>query len=176
MTEPEAKDDRPAKEQLAGVGRGTSLNYQEIYLCPVCRHGHISAIALMDAFACNFCRHIFSADLANQFVRVEDSSQPMSWRWNGRNWQSTHSMDIEVTAVIWLIAVALMILPAGLIGFSAYAFPPLDDSEWRWFPFVWVSLTFVLHSIMVGWLLLEHYQFSPLLAWRIRLQEMVRQR
>ena len=85
-----------------------SLSYHDTYLCPICRHGQIEGITLMDAFACNFCRHIFTANLNNQSVQVVDSSQPMSWRWNGRGWQSAYRDDPSLTMIVWIVAIVLI--------------------------------------------------------------------
>lgn len=165
--------DRPL---LAKNSERRTLSYQESYLCPVCRHGQISAIALMDAFSCNFCRHIFTADLPNQSVRVEDSSQPMSWRWNGHSWQTLYQLDVDLTAVVWLVGLVLVLLPPTLIWLSSHTFPPLHGSAWYWFPSVWIGLTFVLHLGFVSWLLAEHYQFPLYVACKVRLQMLLGRR
>ncbi len=89
MTEPAAHFNGKSSDR-SGLER-RSLNFHETYICPVCRHGQIAELTLMDAFACNFCRHIFTANLREQSIHVEDSSQPMTWRWNGRNWQGSKS-------------------------------------------------------------------------------------
>lgn len=146
-----------------------SLNYQDTYLCPICRHGKISAITLMDAFACNFCRHIFTANLTSQTIQVEDSSYPMTWRWTGRNWQSANQIDVDLTIVIWLVGTALVVLPPMLIWLSSHTFPPLPGSAWYWFPTIWMSLAFCLHFVFVAWLLMEHYQLPLYVACKVRL-------
>lgn len=153
-----------------------SLNYQEQYVCPICRHGQISALTLMDAFACDFCRHIFTADLRDQSVRVEDSSQAMTWRWNGHTWQGLHQVDVDLTALIWIVGAVLVIIPSTLIWLSAHLFPPLDGSRWYWFPTVWMSLSFVSHLSLVSWLLAEHYQIPLYVATKVRLQTLLGQR
>jgi hypothetical protein len=170
---PEQIDDRKSR---VDPGELRSLNYQEAYTCPVCRHGSITALTLMDAFACDFCRHIFTADLGNQAVRVEDSSQPMTWRWNGRTWKSAYQVDADLSLIIWLIGSVLVILPPGLIWLSSHTFPPLEGSGWLWFPTVWVSLTFFLHFFFVGWLLVEYYQLPLYVACKIRLQTLLGRR
>ncbi len=147
-----------------------SLNYQDTYVCPVCRHGHISAIALMDAFACDFCRHIFTANLRDQSIRVEDSSQPMTWRWNGQSWQAANRVDQDLSFIVWLVGVALVALPPTLIWLSSHTFPPMRGSAWYWFPTVWVSLAFFSHFSFVAWLLVEHYQLPIYVAGKVRLQ------
>ncbi|NJM45878.1 MAG: hypothetical protein HC860_06610 [Alkalinema sp. RU_4_3] len=71
------------------------LNYSDRYRCPLCQHGTLSSLILMDVFACDFCRHMFTANLENQVLRVEDSLQNLAWRWNG----SAGSALARVTAV-----------------------------------------------------------------------------
>jgi len=145
------------------------LTYQETYLCPVCRHGQITAIALMDAFACDFCRHIFTANLTEQSLRVEDSAQPMTWRWNGHRWKPLRQVEVELVAVLWGVGAALVFLPPTLVWLSSHTFPPLPGSAWAQFPTVWVGLTFLLHFTFVAWLLVEHYQVPLYVMTKVRL-------
>ena len=72
------------------------LNYFGTYTCPVCRHGEVTAMTLMEAFACNFCRHIFAVNLEQQILKMADSQVPLSWRWNGRHWQGIQQDGIEL--------------------------------------------------------------------------------
>jgi hypothetical protein len=145
----------------------SDLSYQGIYTCPICRHGQISGLILMDAFACNFCRHIFTANLNAQSLRLEDSPQSVQWRWTSRGWKPLQSLDKDVTLAVWLMAIALLILPPGLIGLSYHTFPPLPDSTWSSFPLVWTATSFALHALLVLWLLLEHHQFGPYVSLRL---------
>ncbi len=124
----------------------------------------------MDAFACNFCRHIFTANLLSQSVHVVDSSQPMSWRWTGRRWQASYRDDLNLTVAIWLIGIALVVLPSIVVFVFAYMFPPLPNSQLSWFPAVWCGVTLVVHLGMVTWLVAEHYQLPPYVANKIRFQ------
>lgn len=165
---------QPHESTLSAERR--SLNYQETYVCPVCRHGQIGAIVMMDAFSCNFCRHIFTANLRDQTVRVEDSSQPMTWRWNGRNWQAANGVNVDLTISIWLVGAVLVLLPPSLIWLSSHTFPPLEGSAWSWVPSVWIAATFLIHFSLVAWLLLEHYQVPFYVMWKIRLQDLLRRR
>lgn len=174
----------PNKPSLEGFSKGEglptvdrrSLSYQGVYVCPVCRHGQIAAISLMDAFSCNFCRHIFTANLQNQSVQVEDSSQPMTWRWNGHTWQTTHAVSPDLTITIWVVGMALVVLPPGLIWLSSHTFPPMQGSVWYWFPGVWLTLTFLTHLLFVVWLLVEHYQVPLYVACKVRLQALMGRR
>jgi hypothetical protein len=147
------------------------LSYQDVYLCPICRRGKIEALTLMDAFACNFCRHIFTANLREQSVHVEDSSQPMTWRWTGRTWQAANQPDRDLTTIIWLVGSTLMIMPPTLIWLTYHIFPPLDGSTWQQFPMVWVGVTFTLHFLLVAWLLAEHHQVPFYIMWKVRWQQ-----
>jgi rubredoxin len=153
-----------------------SLSYHDTFLCPICRHGQIAGITLMDAFACNFCRHIFTANLTHQSVQVVDSSQPMTWRWNGRGWQSAYRDDPSLTMIVGIVAIVLTTLPASIVWLCSYVFPPLPGSIWAWFPSVWVGCTFGIHVLMVGWIAAEHYQFPLYVANRIRLRQLLGRR
>ena len=158
-------------KQGAGSRQWRNLSHGETYACPICRCGQIANLSLMDAFACNFCRHIFTANIEAQTIRVEDSSQPMVWLWNGRSWRVARLIDHSLSALIWAIAAVLVILPSALVGLSAYFFPPLEGSAWASFPLVWLGLTFTSHFLMVSWLLLEHYQIPLYVSGKIRLQD-----
>ncbi|OLP17919.1 hypothetical protein BST81_12740 [Leptolyngbya sp. 'hensonii'] len=145
-----------------------NLDYQEAFTCPICRHGQITGITLMDAFACNFCHHIFTANLVTQSVHVVDISQPMGWRWTGRSWQPLHQGNTDLTWLIWLVGVILVTFPPLLIGLTSYIFPTLGEDTWD-FPLVWTSITFLLHLLLVLWLIAEHHQFPPYVSLKVRL-------
>ncbi len=153
---------------------GTELAYHNTYLCPVCRHGQITALCMMDAFACDFCRHIFTANLAAQTLRVEDSVQPMVWRWNGRRWQSANQGDVDLTITVWVLSVTLALLPSLLVWLPSHIFPPAAGSRGHWVPGLWLGLTFAIHGMMALWLLVEHYQLPGYVMVRLRLQELRR--
>ncbi|MEO0538727.1 MAG: hypothetical protein AAF215_33320 [Cyanobacteria bacterium P01_A01_bin.123] len=158
-----------SRNSLASSVNGASrrLSLDHTYPCPVCRHGQIEALVLMDAFACNFCRHMLSANLAKQSVQVIDSTQPMTWYWLGRHWRSAVQPDFSLSFMVWLVAVALVVFPAGLVWLSAQIFPPLVDSPGQSLPQIWAGLTLVLHGSMVAWLLAEHYQLSLWVAAKV---------
>ncbi len=147
-----------------------SLSYDDSYQCPICHHGDLSRLTLMDAFACEFCRHIFTADLDTQTIQVTDSSQPMSWRWTGRRWRATYQDDRNLSVALWIIGALLMILPPSLVWISVYLFPPLPGSPGAWFPWVWSSATLIIHSLIAAWLIAEYYQFSLYSMSKIWLQ------
>jgi len=146
------------------------LNFHDSYSCPVCRYGHISVLTLTEAFACDFCRHIFTANLEEQVLIMADSTPPMAWRWNGKNWKIAHQKDLELSFVVWLLGIALVVFPTLIVGVSAYIFPPEEGSYQSSFPIVWLFLTFFSHLTLVVWLLAESFQlpFYTYLKVKIR--------
>jgi hypothetical protein len=154
----------------------TSLTFQDTYICPVCRHGHITALSLMEAFACDFCRHILTANLTEQTVRVEDTVQPMVWRWNGRRWQAAQQGTVDLTVTVWVLSAVLAFVPAFLVWVPSYVFPAATGSRWTWVPTLWLGLTFSLHLLMALWLLVEHYQLPGYVLAKLKFQEIWRWR
>ncbi|OKH35240.1 hypothetical protein NIES2119_20935 [[Phormidium ambiguum] IAM M-71] len=146
------------------------LNFQDSYSCPVCRYGHISVLTLTEAFACDFCRHIFTANLEEQVLIMADSTPPMAWRWNGKNWKIAHQKDLELSFVVWLLGIALVVFPTLIVGVSSYIFPPEEGSYQSSFPIFWLFLTFFSHLTLVIWLLAESFQlpFYTYLKVKIR--------
>jgi hypothetical protein len=155
----------------AGKSAERRLSYDDRYDCPICRHGEIAPITLMDAYACNFCRHIFTANLMEQVLRVEDSATPMAWRWNGRAWRNVRWADgnRDLTTLVWVFCLGLMVLPPTIVWLPMQIFPPLEGSEGAWFPLFWLVMTIVAHGVMGVWLLAEHYQWGFYVISRERL-------
>ena len=147
-----------------------SLRFGDTYICPACRHGQINQLTLMDVYACDFCRHIFEINLEHQTIRVVDSTQPLLWYWNGFNWKSKHNLDENLTIFLWVVGAFLAVVPASIIGLSAYVFPPLPNTQWVWFPFVWAFSTLLAHLLMVSWLMAEHYQLPLYVLSKLRIQ------
>lgn len=137
----------------------THLDFYGTYTCPVCRHGEITAIPLMEAFACNFCRHIFTANLEQQTLKMADSQLPLTWRWNGKTWTGGHREDNQLSWGYWIAGIAFVFLPTSIVGLVAYLFAPLPGSKLAWLPFFWTIFTFFAHLTCLGWLVLEYYQF-----------------
>lgn len=150
------------------------LRYDGTYRCPACRHGHIAELPLMEAMACDFCRHIFTLNLSSQSIQVVDSSQPMSWRWNGRKWVAAYHDDQQLSVLIWILCGGLVVFPALIVWIAAYVFPPLPDSPWAQFSTLWAVSAFGLHLAMVGWMLAEYYQVPFYVSNKIRLQRLFR--
>jgi hypothetical protein len=142
------------------------------YECPVCRHGQIQPMTLMDAYACNFCRHIFDVNLDQQTVHVVDGVQSMGWRWQGWRWQPLYQGRGDLTLTLWLVGLVLVIFPAGIVAMGGYVFPPLDDQPGLNWSMAWAIATLATHSAMVSWLLAEHYQFPSYVLMKIRLQRL----
>lgn len=147
------------------------LDLNDSYPCPVCRHGEINSLVLTDAFACNFCRHILSADLKQQQVQVVDSTQSITWVWNGQRWRLVNAnRSADISAIALFVAVILVVLPAGLVQLTGVIFAPLPSSHSH-VPFstIWACLVLVAHLTLVLWLLGEYYQFPFYIATRVRL-------
>lgn len=144
------------------------LAYEGSYRCPACASGNLSAIALMDVFACDFCRHLFSANLETQSVHLADSLQPMAWRWNGWNWRTAQQSD-TAAGIVWAFTVGLTLAPVGIIALSNYVFPPLDSSG---FPKAWTVLTLICHSAIALWLLAEYYRWPWYVSGRVRIDRL----
>ncbi|WP_218079571.1 hypothetical protein [Anthocerotibacter panamensis] len=150
------------------------IEYHDVYPCPVCRHGEVSAIILTDAFACNFCRHIFTCTPEEGVMRVEDSSQPLSWRWNGKAWNSLRHEDLDLTLVIWGVGLAVVILPPTLVFFSCWSL--WANPHTSPLTFLWTIITFLAHFFLISWMLAEHYQMAPYVSGKVHLREWLEQR
>lgn len=149
-----------------------ALNFEGSYRCPVCRCGQIRAMVMMDAFGCSLCRHIFTANVEQQILRLADSPVPLAWQWNGQRWRGLSRDRLSWNWALRGAIAVFVVLPTALVGGGAYYFPPLPGSRLAWLPPVWAILTLLAHLTCVGWLLLEYYQFPLALfwqAWRDRL-------
>jgi hypothetical protein len=149
-----------------------ALAYEGEYSCPICGHGKLSALLLTEAFACDFCRHIFSANLSEQSVQVLDSPQPLAWRWRGGRWYSLTHADPTLDIIVWTFFAALTIFPAGLVALSAYLFPPMQTGGGSGYSFswIWAAATFVIHLLMALRFVTEHYQWPWYVTCKVTLQ------
>ena len=140
------------------------LSDQEVYPCPICAVGEISTMPLMEVMACQFCRHIFTADYENQQLQMADRQPPLMWRWNGKSWSERQLKDVEIGWGYALGAIAFVVFPTTLIGITVYARPPVSSSPLSWFPVFWTGLTFVLHLGIIAQVVIEFLDF-PLGAY-----------
>ncbi len=146
----------------------TSLNYGSTYRCPACASGDLNAIALMDVFACDFCRHMFTANLDLQSVQLADTVRSRIWHWNGWRWRTEQQRD-TAAILVWAFSTGLTIVPVALIALSNYIFPPLEASG---FPLMWIELTLIAHGAMSGWLLAEYHHWPWYISSQIRLKRL----
>ena len=135
------------------------LNDHDVYPCPVCRHGEVAAMPLMEALACNFCHHIFTLDLEQQVLKMVDSQLPLTWYWTGQTWKRIQKKNLTLGWVYGFLSLGFVILPTSLTGLCAYIFPPIPHSPLSWLPVTWVLLTAICHSAIISWLLIAYYQF-----------------
>ncbi|MBW4665587.1 MAG: hypothetical protein KME01_15560 [Chroococcus sp. CMT-3BRIN-NPC107] len=151
------------------------LNLQEVYPCPICQVGEIATMPLMEAMACQFCHHIFTANLEKQQLQMADRQPPLTWRWDGKSWSQRRLKDVEIGWGYTLGAIAFVILPTTLIGITVYARPPLLSSPLSWFPVFWMGLTFCLHLGIIAQLVIEFLDF-PFWAYLNRKLQSIWQR
>ncbi|MEL7050189.1 MAG: hypothetical protein AAGM45_00180 [Cyanobacteria bacterium J06588_5] len=149
----------------------TALTYRHGYRCPACGSGDLNPMAMMDVFACDFCRHMFTANLQTQSVQLADSLQPMAWHWTGQRWKAAYQSD-SAAALVWTFAVGIVFIPVLLIAVSNYVFPPSGGLK---FVMIWISLTWLSHSIIAGWLLAEYHRWPWYISSRVRLQRLTEQ-
>lgn len=142
------------------------FHLQGEYSCPVCRHGKVSEMPLMEAFSCNFCQHIFTANFDKQLLKMADSQLPLTWYWNGKTWKGIHREGAEVGWSYVVFALGFIFLPTTIVGSVAYLFPVASDSWLYWLPGTWAVLTFCAHLFCVIWLVIEYYQFPIFLYIR----------
>ncbi|MBE9046471.1 hypothetical protein IQ255_19010 [Pleurocapsales cyanobacterium LEGE 10410] len=136
------------------------------YPCPVCRHGKISQMPLMETFSCSFCQHIFTTNFSKQLLKMADSQLPLTWYWNGKIWKGIHREGAEVGWAYIIFALAFVCIPTAIIGMGTYMFPPMNDDVLSWLPLIWTILTFCAHLSCVIWLVVEYYQFPIFLYVR----------
>ncbi|MBR8832191.1 MAG: hypothetical protein N5P05_000749 [Chroococcopsis gigantea SAG 12.99] len=135
------------------------LDYNSAYPCPVCRHGEISSLALMEAYACNFCQHIFTANLEKQVLKMADSQIALTWFWNGQNWKGVNREGVDMGWRYGIAAGLFVILPTSIVSTAAYLFPAMPGSNLSWLPIFWSFFTFFAHLSFLFWLVIEYYQF-----------------
>jgi len=143
-----------------------NLTYHSVYNCPICRYGQIAALPLMEAFGCNFCNHLFTADPEQNLLKVVDTQLSITWRWDGHQWKRHNYNDANLSWGYLGAGIAFVFMPPLLLGMAVYYFPPLPDSPFSWFPVAWTVLAFLSHLGCLLWLLLEYYQLPLGLYWR----------
>jgi hypothetical protein len=132
--------------------------------CPLCRHGTLSTLMMMDAMSCDFCRHIFSIDITQPMVqepiiRIEDSSQSLAWQWTGSRWKVLPQADKPLIIWLWVLCGSIVTIPSLLMILATHLFPATPHSRGAGFAFVWLWLTIGSHVIAALWILSEHYQW-----------------
>lgn len=64
------------------------IDLSQDYPCPCRRRGHLTPIALTEAFGCNRCQKIFVVEEGGYVLEELSSSYPYkrAWRWTGHQW------------------------------------------------------------------------------------------
>jgi hypothetical protein len=149
------------------------LDFAHRYPCPVCRHGHLEGLFLVDAFSCGFCRHIFTVDSQRQNLCLEDTAQPLRWRWTGDRWISAQSGIAEDSLfLLWGLGLSLVMVPTAIVWLANYTFPPLLNEGGPSFALLWTGLTFLSHASIVVWYCLEYYQIPLYLILKFYIQRL----
>ena len=152
------------------------FNYQGTYPCPVCRLGQIKSLPLIDAMACDSCRHIFTVSLEKQRLFMADRQPAQIWRWNGRTWVGAHTEGVELGWNYLLIASAFVLLPPTLVWLQAYFLLETSSKSESWLPAVWTFLTFLSHLGIIGCAVVGFYQFSIGTSLRVMRQHLFKLR
>lgn len=155
----------------SSIDKNRPFNYLGVYPCPVCRLNQLQAMPLMDAMACDCCRHIFVADLDRQQLKMIDRHPPLTWHWTGKTWKGAHVEEVNWGWTYWIFALGFVVLPTSLIGIAVYTFPPEPNTPLSWLPFAWIGLTFLAHLVIIGWLVTEFYQFPVRIYLRAIIQK-----
>jgi hypothetical protein len=165
----------PSSNSISNQPLKSAFNLQDTFPCPICRKGQVQSMVMMETLSCSFCRHIFSADLSQQILRVEDTIPKSTWAWNGDRWTSRNLADVDLTLLVWFTSIFITVIPASLLGLSAYIFPPIGGLQWDSFSVVWSGLTLGSHALIAAWLLVEHYQLPGYVAAKITIQRTLEQ-
>jgi hypothetical protein len=130
--------------------------FEEHYPCPACRRGQLESLFMVDAFSCGSCHHVFT--VVGRKLRLEDNVNPYQWRWNGTHWRSARHLSRDWLFATWIISIAFIAVPTGLIWLAHHTFPPLPGQQGAGFPVFWTALVFTLHFSIAGFLLAEYFQ------------------
>ncbi|WP_448574247.1 hypothetical protein [Trichothermofontia sp.] len=158
----------PPSHQGPAAPPPPQLRYDGHYRCPVCYYGELTGMTLMESFGCSFCRHIFTADLQTQVLRLADGSQALTWRWDGKRWRTSRTANPHLGLALVSLGTALVVLPTVLVTLAVYLFPPLPDTPGAWIPRAWIGLTGLSHLAMVLWLAGESGPFPLYRALRVQ--------
>lgn len=144
---------------MHGARSAQEFNNQNVYPCPACRLGQIQTMPLMETMACSACKHIFTINIYRNRLLMVDCSPVLIWHWNGKNWTGAPVEGIKLGQGYWLSALAFVLFPPALIGLSTYFLIPTSDISPSWIAIGWTGLTFLVHLILVGRLVLGFYRF-----------------
>ena len=142
-------------------------------ICPMCGHGHLVPMVLMETLSCTLCQHMFAWDIRQQRIDVLDVSSPTAWRWTGSRWQRGPYPAQSLNTITIIFACIVILLPALMIEVAGYIFPPLPGSPFANFHFFWAGTALVLHGASVFWILAESYHFTPYILAKVRMRELL---
>ncbi|QZZ23694.1 hypothetical protein J5X98_20845 [Leptothermofonsia sichuanensis E412] len=68
--------------------KSQKIDLTQEYPCPCRRRGHLTQIALTEAFGCSRCQQIFVVEDSGYVLEQLSTNYPYkrAWRWNGHQW------------------------------------------------------------------------------------------
>lgn len=117
------------------------------YPCPCRRRGHLSPIALTEAFGCDRCQQIFVVQENGYVIEQLSTNYPYkkAWRWTGNQWNVSHtslSRGYLPLALVILVGLILLLL------LTTLQFPFSANTAFR----VIAALVIAVMLIFILWL------------------------
>ncbi len=99
--------------------KSQKIDLSQDYPCPCRRRGHLTPIALTEAFGCNRCQQIFVVEDNGHVLEQLSGTYPYkrAWRWNGHQWivANPSLADSTLPVVMGIILIIMIIwLPLAL--------------------------------------------------------------
>lgn len=138
--------------------------------CPICRHGAIAEMPMMESLGCNFCNHIFviekEPNSMRQVMRMADTVSTLRWVWNGKCWENANEAQLLTSRWLAIAGILLVLVPTLITSLAANLFPTEPDLPLSWFPKFWAITTFFGHLFVVLSIAQDYIQFPFPVYWR----------
>ncbi|NMF56761.1 hypothetical protein [Pseudanabaena yagii] len=138
--------------------------------CPICRHGAIAEMPMMDSLGCNFCNHIFviekESNSMRQILRMADTISTLRWVWNGKGWENANEVQVYTSRWLVVVGILLVLVPTAIASLAVYLFPTEPDVPLAWFPKFWAIATFFGHLFVLLSITQDYVQFPFQAYWR----------
>jgi hypothetical protein len=138
--------------------------------CPVCMHGTIAPMPMMESLACDFCNHIFileqSADQRQQFLKMADTISLLRWTWTGKRWENANAVQVYNSRWLSILGILLVLVPTAIASIAVSLFPTEPDVPLAWFPKFWAIATFFGHLFVLLSITRDYTEFPIRAYWR----------